>query len=47
VSSLETVSGAIFDWAATLFSLTVMSQQGLFALTNPLVTSGNIFGDDF
>jgi hypothetical protein len=24
-----------------------MSQQGLCALTNPLVTSGNIFGDDF
>jgi hypothetical protein len=23
VSSLETISGAIFDWAATLFSLTV------------------------
>jgi hypothetical protein len=29
------------------FPLLFMSQQGLCALTNPLVTSGNIFGDDF
>ena len=28
MSSLETVSGAIFDWAATLFSLTVYESTG-------------------
>jgi hypothetical protein len=82
-SPLEAVSGAISEWWATQFSLTVyestgavwahefichlwkqfrglfltgrrlsfpwlfMSQQGLCALTNPWVTSGNIFYDDF
>jgi hypothetical protein len=46
VSSLETVSGAISDWAATQFSLTVSESKGLCALTNPWVTSANIFGDD-
>jgi len=28
VSSLEKVSGAIFDWAATQFSLTVYESSG-------------------
>jgi hypothetical protein len=31
---VKALSGAICEWAASQFSLTVMSQQGLWGLTN-------------
>jgi hypothetical protein len=46
-SLVQGVSGAIFDWAQSQFSLTVYESTGLWGLTNPFVTCENSFRGRF
>ena len=47
MSSQETVSGAISDWAATQFSFTVYESTGVVCADESTGHLWNIFGDDF
>jgi hypothetical protein len=44
---LEGVSVMIFQSASTLFSLTFFESTGVRGLSNPRLTFGRSFGDDF
>jgi hypothetical protein len=43
----ERISWAIFDWAATQFSLTEYESTGAVCLTNPFVTCESSLGGYF